>query len=114
VLILNLGHVVSDGTVSEIVRRAAAPRTARLLVDANLVEQAAGAIAQTAGIDRVERGNGQPCALTITLAPEGERRGEDTLAQGLQAVLAAQIPVLSFELERARLSDAFLAMTEET
>ena len=114
VLILNLGHVVSDGTVSEIVRRAAAPRTARLLVDANLVEQAAGAIAQTAGIDRVERGNGQPGALTITLAPEGERRGEDTLAQGLQAVLAAQIPVLSFELERARLSDAFLAMTEET
>jgi ABC-2 type transport system ATP-binding protein len=113
VLILNRGHVVSDGTVLEIVRRAAAPRTARLLVDADRVEQAAGAIAATSGIDRVERGNGQPGALTITLAPEGEAHGEDTMAEGLRAVLAARIRVLSFELERARLSDAFLAMTEE-
>jgi hypothetical protein len=61
----------------------------------------------------VERGNGQPGALTITLAAEGEARGEDTVAESLRAVLAARIPVLSFELERARLSDAFLAMTEE-
>jgi ABC-2 type transport system ATP-binding protein len=114
VLILHRGHVVSDGTVSDVVRRAAAPRTARLLVAETFVEQAARAVAQTAGIDRVEHGNGQPGALTITLAPEGERPGEDTMAKGLEAVLAARIPVFSFELERARLSDAFLAMTEDS
>jgi ABC-2 type transport system ATP-binding protein len=113
VLILNRGHVVSDGTVSEIVRRAAAPRTARLLVDATQVEQAAAAIAGTAGVDRVERTNGQPGALTITLGADANRRSEDAVAEGLLAVLEARVPVLSFELERARLSDAFLAMTEE-
>jgi ABC-2 type transport system ATP-binding protein len=32
---------------------------------------------------------------------------------GLRALADANVPVLSFELEGARLSDAFLAMTEE-
>jgi ABC-2 type transport system ATP-binding protein len=32
----------------------------------------------------------------------------------LRALADAQVPVLAFELEGARLSDAFLAMTEET
>jgi len=32
---------------------------------------------------------------------------------GLRALADAEVPVLSFELEGARLSDAFLAMTEE-
>jgi ABC-2 type transport system ATP-binding protein len=113
VLILNRGHVVSEGTVSEIVQRAAAPRTARLLVAAEHVEQAAAAIAGTAGLDRVERANGQPGALTITLASDPKRCSEDAIAEGLRAVLDARVPVLSFELERARLSDAFLAVTEE-
>ena len=31
----------------------------------------------------------------------------------LRVVLSADVPVLSFEVEGARLSDAFLAMTEE-
>jgi ABC-2 type transport system ATP-binding protein len=112
VLILNHGRVVSAGTVAEIVRDAAEPRTARLLVDAQRVEQAARAVAGTRGVAHVERANGQPGRLTITLGPERQRAAEETVADGLHAVLAAQIPVLSFELERARLSDAFLAMTE--
>ena len=32
--------------------------------------------------------------------------------EGLRALAEAGVPVLSFELEGARLSDAFLAMTE--
>jgi ABC-2 type transport system ATP-binding protein len=32
--------------------------------------------------------------------------------EGLRAIADAGIPLLSFELEGARLSDAFLAMTE--
>ena len=34
------------------------------------------------------------------------------MSDGLRALLAAEIPLLSFELEGARLSDAFLTMTE--
>jgi ABC-2 type transport system ATP-binding protein len=111
VLILSRARVVSDGTVAEVLRRAAAPRTARLLVDPDLVERAAGAIASVRGIERVESGNGQAGALTITLAREGEP-SDDAVAAGLSAVLAAHVRVLSFELERVRLSDAFLAVTE--
>ena len=37
---------------------------------------------------------------------------EDAMNAGLRAIVDAGIPVLSFELEGARLSDAFLAMTE--
>jgi ABC-2 type transport system ATP-binding protein len=113
VVILNRGRVVSQGTVAEIVRRASAPRTARLLVDADLVEQAARVVSGAKGVDRVERADGQPGALTLTLASQTDDGSEDAVADGLRAVLDARIPVRSFELERARLSDAFLAMTEE-
>lgn len=34
------------------------------------------------------------------------------MSDGLRALLEAEIPLLSFELDGARLSDAFLAMTE--
>jgi ABC-2 type transport system ATP-binding protein len=111
VLILHRGHVVSEGTVAEIVRRAAAPRTARLVVEADRVEDALRVAAAASGIAEVARANGQPGALVLTLASEG---GERAAAQGLRALLDARIPLISFELERARLSDAFLAMTEET
>jgi hypothetical protein len=34
------------------------------------------------------------------------------MREGLSALLNAEIPVMAFELEGARLSDAFLAVTE--
>jgi ABC-2 type transport system ATP-binding protein len=70
VLILNRGRVVAQGTVSQVARRAAAPRHARLRVTADDAERAASALA------------------------------------------VAGIAVEATELEGARLSDAFLAMTE--
>ena len=38
---------------------------------------------------------------------------ETALHDGLRALMEARVPVLAFEIEGARLSDAFLAMTEE-
>jgi ABC-2 type transport system ATP-binding protein len=70
VLILNRGRVAAEGTVSEIVRRAGAPRSAIIRVASDDVDAAR------------------------------------------QALVAAGIAVESVELEGARLSDAFLAMTE--
>ena len=70
VLILNRGRVVAQGTVSQVARRAAAPRHVRLRVTADDAERAASALA------------------------------------------VAGIAVEATELEGARLSDAFLAMTE--
>jgi ABC-2 type transport system ATP-binding protein len=109
VLILNRGRVVAAGTVSDVVRRAAAPRSARLRVEAGHLEQAVAALSAAKSIAGVETGNGQPGSLIATLGHDG---GEDAMNGGLRALADAGVPVLSFELEGARLSDAFLAMTE--
>jgi ABC-2 type transport system ATP-binding protein len=109
VLILNRGRVVAAGTVSEVARRAAAPRSARLRVPADHVERALATLAASDSIARVETGNGQPGSLVATLAGNGV----DGMNGGLRALADAGVPVLAFELEGARLSDAFLAMTEE-
>ena len=69
VLILNGGRVAVQGTVAEVSQSAAAPRSARVVIPAERIDEARTALAR------------------------------------------AGLPVLAFELEGARLSDAFLAMT---
>jgi ABC-2 type transport system ATP-binding protein len=64
-------------------------------------------------VDQVE---GQPDLLRIAVETPGTASGAsptDAMNAGLAAVLAAGIPVLRFELEGARLSDAFLKVTGE-
>jgi ABC-2 type transport system ATP-binding protein len=108
VVILNCGRLVADGTVAEIARRAAAPRSARLRVAAEHVERARVTLARSAGIERVEPANGQLGSLVALL----DGAGSPAMNDALRALADAEVPVLAFELEGARLSDAFLAMTE--
>ena len=110
VLILNRGQVAAHGTVSEVARLAAAPRSASLHVPAEYVPRAIAALATAAGVESAEQATGQPGWLTVTLTQGG--RGEEPLNAGLRALIEAAVPLLSFELEGARLSDAFLAMTQ--
>jgi ABC-2 type transport system ATP-binding protein len=110
VIILNRGRLAADGTVSEIARRAAAPRSARLRVAAEHVERARAALARSPGIERVEPANGQLGSLVAMLDEGGSPAA---MNDGLRALADAEVPVLAFELEGARLSDAFLAMTKE-
>jgi ABC-2 type transport system ATP-binding protein len=112
VLILNRGRVVADGTVSEIVRRAAAPRSGRLHVAPEHEERALQTLAAARGVEEVARGNGQPGWLTIRFATPAERAEAGSPNDAVRALLDSDIALLSFELEGARLSDAFLAMTE--
>jgi ABC-2 type transport system ATP-binding protein len=56
--------------------------------------------------------DGQPGLVKVTLAQTDARPPEETMNAGLLALIEAGIPLLSYELEGARLSDAFLAMTE--
>jgi ABC-2 type transport system ATP-binding protein len=105
VLILNRGRVAAEGTVTEVARRAAAPRSAILRVTPERASEAARVLADAPGIERVESTNGLPGSLTAALV-------RDDGNEGLRALAEAGVPVLAFELEGARLSDAFLAMTE--
>jgi ABC-2 type transport system ATP-binding protein len=112
VLILNRGRLVAQGTVAEVARQAGAPRSARLRVPTEEVDRALSALAQTAVVDRAEAAGGPLGWLTVTLAQGNGRPPDDLVHDALRALIDAQVPLLSFELEGARLSDAFLAMTE--
>jgi ABC-2 type transport system ATP-binding protein len=98
VLILNHGRVVAHGTVAEVAARAAGPRAARLRVADSDVGRARAALSEFA----VELSAG---ALRVAL-----NGGESN--EPLHRVLDAGVQVRSYELEAARLSDAFLAVTE--
>jgi ABC-2 type transport system ATP-binding protein len=112
VLILNRGRVVAEGTVSEVARRAAAPRSGRLHVAPEHAGRALAALAAAPGVDEVERADGQPGWLTVAFAPAGQHTNNGSPNEAVRALLDAGITLFSFELEGARLSDAFLAMTE--
>ena len=105
VLILNRGRIAAEGTVAEVARRAAAPRSAILRVTPERASEAARVLAAAPGIEHIESTNGLPGSLTATLV-----RSDGN--EALRALAEAGVPVLAFELEGARLSDAFLAMTE--
>jgi ABC-2 type transport system ATP-binding protein len=111
VLILSAGRVAAQGTVSEVSRQAAAPRSGRLRVPGEHVETAIGALRGVPGVETAAS-NGQPGLLRVTLAETDGLPPEETMNASVRAIVDARIPLLSFELEGARLSDAFLAMTE--
>jgi ABC-2 type transport system ATP-binding protein len=115
VVILNHGRVMVSGSVGEVIGRALIEHSAHLRVPLHLVERARQALTNFAGlaVDQVE---GQPELLRIAVETPGTVSGvspADAMNAGLTAVMAAGIPVLRFELEGARLSDAFLKMTSE-
>jgi ABC-2 type transport system ATP-binding protein len=112
VLILNRGRLVAQGTVAEVARQAGAPRSVRLRVPTADVEKAVAALGRARVVERTEAAGGQLGWLTATLAQGNGRPPDDLVRVALRALIDAQVPLLSFELEGARLSDAFLKMTE--
>jgi ABC-2 type transport system ATP-binding protein len=114
VLILNRGRLVAQGTVAEVARQAGAPRSVRLRVPTSDVEKAVAALGTTRVVERAEATGRQLGWLTATLAQGNGRPPDDLVRDALRALIEAQVPLLSFELEGARLSDAFLKMTEPT
>lgn len=115
VLILNRGRVVAEGTVAEVTRRAGAPRRARLRVPPEQRDGALEAISARAGVGDAAAVEDQSDALTVTFDRGGAELTETAagLAQVVDALAAAGVTILAFELEGARLSDAFLAITDE-
>ncbi|MEV1289053.1 ABC transporter ATP-binding protein [Micromonospora sp. NPDC049679] len=113
VLILDKGRVLISGTVGEVTATVAAQRYGQLRVPIELVSPARRALAGVAGLT-VEAPDERPDVLRISL-PAGVGGEQDHPERGmnlaLRAVLNADVPVLSFEVEGARLSDAFLTMT---
>jgi ABC-2 type transport system ATP-binding protein len=106
VVILNHGRVVAEGTVAEVARKAAAPRRARILVPAELTPAALASLSNGGGFDAAEL---RPGELEVTWP--GESDPESMSTEALRRLVEAHVPVVGYELEGGRLSDAFLSMT---
>jgi ABC-2 type transport system ATP-binding protein len=112
VLILDRGRVQAAGSVADVIRAARVEPSARLRVAMELVERAKQALADLPGFS-IDQAEGRPDVLRIALraASSALPSRPDALNAALQAVANAGVPVLSFEVDGARLSDAFLTMT---
>ncbi len=109
VLILDSGRIVTDGSVADLLARTTAePHRAELTVPPGFGERARQAAVSVEGV-RAELSDEQS-ALVLSLTGTGTPQ-DRRLDLALAAVLGAGVPVLSFQRERARLADAFLALT---
>ncbi|MGH8971220.1 MAG: ABC transporter ATP-binding protein [Actinomycetes bacterium] len=110
VLILHRGRIVAQGTVAEVARRAAAPRRGVVRVPPDQRARAVEVLANGA-VQAVAAGDGRPDEVELTL-PADVAPGTAS-AEALSRLIGAGMPVLGFTLEGGRLSDAFLAVTED-
>ncbi len=118
VLILDRGRVLVSGSVGEVTRAAVVERSAQLRVPVGQIDRARQALTGLARVT-VDQIDGRPDVLRIAPnaasngQPDSTKDADDALNAALVAVASAGVPVLSYEVEGARLSDAFLKMTRE-
>jgi ABC-2 type transport system ATP-binding protein len=110
VIILNRGHIVADGTVAEVVRRAAAPRRGVVRVPPHLRTHAFDVLAAQGLVADGTGRNGHQDEVELRLP--GDEPPEESTSAALRCLLDAGVPVLGLSLEGGRLSDAFLAVTQ--
>jgi len=116
VLILRRGRVVEDGLVADVKRRVTVPRVGRFNVPPPTNERALSTFNGFPGVVDVRPLGTGPGGFLVTLGEEGASTAEEASARMNQLVAAlveAHVPILSFTLESASLSDAFLEITQE-
>jgi len=111
VVIVNRGRVVADGTVAEVSQRTAVERLGVVKVPPQLRSRALDVL-NAAALPAVATGNGHGGEVQLRL-PAGVAP-ETAATEALRWLLNADVPVLGFRLEGERLSDAFLAVTEDS
>ena len=113
VVILHHGSVAVAGSVGEVISTALIEQSAELRVPLDMVERARNVLAGFPNLS-VDQLAEQPDVLSLSVDGAGTGPGSSELMNAaLAAITAAGIPVLRFELEGARLSDAFFKMTSE-
>jgi ABC-2 type transport system ATP-binding protein len=109
VIILNRGRVAASGTVAEVTRQVAAPGRGRLRVPPTSVNDAHNAMASVTEVASVVAASMQG-EFTFEVTP-GVAVETASVAIG-RALAGCAVPVLELTFEGARLSDAFLALTD--
>jgi ABC-2 type transport system ATP-binding protein len=118
VVILSSGSVVAKGTTAEVIghtRPDSLQRTSiRVQVPPSFAAQAQRAIEALPNVLRVA-GGATPGWLTVALVTLADGTGEDPRVTNRipEALIRADIPILSFGAEGGRLQDVFLHLTED-
>jgi ABC-2 type transport system ATP-binding protein len=114
-IILERGRTIASGSVGDVIRAVSLPPSARVQVAPSDVAAALRTLRTGARLEAVEASVLTEAVGAIRLSARGATAGQRParllLGESLEALIAAEIPVLSFEVEGTRLSDAFLAMT---
>jgi ABC-2 type transport system ATP-binding protein len=115
-IILNEGSVLVSGPMSEVTRTVTVQHSGQVRVPIDMVDRARSVLSGVPGLTQAAT-PGRPDVLKFSLTEGRDGRGERDstgLNRAMQALLAADVPVLAFEVEGARLSTAFLTMTAES
>jgi ABC-2 type transport system ATP-binding protein len=113
-IILSKGRVIADGSVADIKHHVRAPRVGRFQVPPGMHDRVLGmleGLSVTSGV----RSDGTGSFLVTV--EEGTTGAQGAAERAMNAVIAAlvrgEVPRVSFSLESASLSDAFIQLTEE-
>jgi ABC-2 type transport system ATP-binding protein len=121
VIILNVGQVIANGTVSAVIGQgrvnvvhAAGIRIHVPLPSVAEAQQVLEALPRVVSATRASKDTGW-LRLELMNQTDGNA-AEEPFANNkiLEALIRAEIPILGFEAERSRLQDVFLHLTEET
>ncbi|MCZ7573225.1 MAG: ABC transporter ATP-binding protein [Ardenticatenaceae bacterium] len=115
VVILNSGQVVATGSVSEVIGRAR-QNAFRIHVPSPSVAQAQQVLQELPNVMKVTASDERAGWLRVELvgSVDGTSQEEHQVKNRiLEALIRAQIPLLSFEAEGSRLQDVFFQLTGE-
>lgn len=107
VVILSLGEVVARGPTAEIIGQSE-QNVVRIRVPAEMMESAERALAAVPSIGRVAMADGMPGWLRVELNGAADNGINNRI---LDALIRADVPILSFEPQGGRLQDVFLDLT---
>jgi ABC-2 type transport system ATP-binding protein len=108
VAIMADGHLLTTGTVDDVIASARVPRSTRLRVHPGDLSAAHEVLLALGGIERVSFDNARPGDLDLRLADDGDAPPSSRI---LTAIIAAGIEVRAYETDRVSLNDAFLSLT---
>ena len=107
VVIMNHGRVISTGSVDEVVLQAGVPNAVRVRVPVAHLDAAVSRLLQEPGVISVQRIDSRPGELQAQIGGNSAVGANPVAA----ALISAEVPLVSLELEGATLNDAFLRLT---
>lgn len=115
VVILSVGQVVAHGSVAEVIGQSNA-RSLRVQVALPVMARAKEVLLETDNVTQVTPQGQGTGWLQVEFQQDGSgaRLADSSVTNGiLQALITANIPILTYELEGSRLQEVFLHLTEE-